>query len=519
MSVGTDSASMHKTRIKRIYYNFFGVANTLDLGYYVTRSCENLKSSLNHGEVTTTMAHSQSENVSVSEAHLARIGMALADWSERWFPDAFVFALLALIIVFLGGLLLGTPVMNLIQYFGQGFWSLIPFTMQMAIIIIGGYVVATSPPVYAVIKLLARMPRTPRSAVAFVAFFSMTTSLMSWGFALVFSGLLAREVVRKVGAIDYRAIGTAAYLGNGSVWALGLSSSAALLMATPSSIPASLIKISGVIPLRQTIYTWQSLVTVASLIIVSTSVAYFSAPKSSVKTAESFGVTEGLEIGKVEHRRRPGEWLEYAPGLSIIISIVGFVYLVQVIAAKGLSAAVDLNTYNFLFLMVGLLLHWRPRSFTRAVNNSVSATSGVLIQFPFYGGIFGIVSISPIAGTLAHFFVRVSSHATFPLLVATYSAILGFFVPSGGSKWIIEAPYVLQAAKDLHVHLGWVVQTYNASEALPNLINPFWMLPLIGILKIKARDLVGYGMLQFVLNTVLVFFLMWLLAKSFAYTF
>jgi short-chain fatty acids transporter len=125
--------------------------------------------------------------------------------------------------------------------------------------------------------------------------------------------------------------------------------------------------------------------------------------------------------------------------------------------------------------------------------------------------------MSPIARELAQFFVRVSSHGTFPLLVAMYSAILGLFVPSGGSKWIIEAPYVLQAAKDLHVHLGWVVQIYNAAEALPNLINPFWMLPLIGILRIKARDLVGYGLLQLTINTVLVFFLMWFLARTFTY--
>ncbi len=126
--------------------------------------------------------------------------MALADWCERWFPDAFVFALLALIIVFFAGLALGTSLRDLVQYFGQGFWSLIPFTMQMAIIIVGGYVVATSPPVYALICRLARIPRTPRGAIAFVAFFSMATSLISWGFALIFGGLLAREVVRNVRA-------------------------------------------------------------------------------------------------------------------------------------------------------------------------------------------------------------------------------------------------------------------------------------------------------------------------------
>jgi len=452
------------------------------------------------------------------ETPLARLGMALADWSERWFPDAFVFALVALVIVFLAGLALGSKPTDLVQYFGQGFWSLIPFTMQMAMIIIGGYVVATSPPVHALIARLARIPRSPREAIAFVGFFSMATAMISWGFALIFAGLLAREVVRNVRAIDYRALGAAAYLGNCSVWALGLSSSAALLMATPSSIPPALLKISGVIPLSQTIYTWQSLATAGILIVVSTTVAYFSAPRTSTKTAESFGVTQGLgSVGSLEPRRTPAEWLEYAPVLSIAIGGLGFAYLAKVLVARGPLFALDLNTYNFLFLMAGLLLHWRPRSFTRAVNGAVPATAGVLIQFPFYGGIFGIVTMSPISRELAQFFVRVSSHGSFPLLVAAYSATLGLFVPSGGSKWVIEAPYVLQAAKDLHVHLGWVVQIYNASEALPNLINPFWMLPLIGILRVKARDLVGYGLLQLAVNTCLVFFLMWLFARTFSY--
>ena len=448
---------------------------------------------------------------------LERVGIALADWSEQWFPDAFIFALAALLIVFVIGLFFGSATRDLIQYFGDGFWSLIPFTMQMAMIIIGGYVVAASPPVHRLIRWLSTIPRTPRGAVAFVAFFSMATSLLSWGLSLIFSGLLVREIVRNVRGIDYRAIGSAAYLGACSVWALGLSSSAALLMATPASIPPALLKISGTIPLSQTIYTWQSLATAAILILSSVSVAYLSAPKTSAKTAESFGVTEGLEIGKLEERRTPAEWLEYAPAFSIAVAAIGLAYIGQVFATRGPLAALDLNTYNLLFLMVGLLLHWRPRSFTRAVNDSVPATAGVLIQFPFYGGIFGIVTMSPIARELAHFFVHVSSHGTFPILVAIYSGILGLFVPSGGSKWIIEAPYVLQAGKDLHVHLGWVVQIYNAAEALPNLVNPFWMLPLLGILKARARDLVGYGLLQLAVNTTLVLFLTWFLARTFTY--
>jgi len=448
---------------------------------------------------------------------LARVGMALADWSERWFPDALVFAFIAILIVFAAGLTFGSSIHDLVQYFGEGFWSLIPFTMQMAIIIVGGYIVATSPPVHRLIRWLATIPRAPRGAVAFVAFFSMATSLVSWGLSLIFSGLLVREVVKNVRGIDYRAIGAAAYLGTGTVWALGISSSAALLMATPASIPAALIKISGVIPLSQTIYTWQSLATAGILMFASIIVAYFSAPATSTRTAESFGIADAQPAVTVEERRTPAEWLEYVPSLSIAIGVLGIAYFGQVLRARGPLAALDLNTYNFLFLMAGLLLHWRPRSFTRAVTNAVPATAGVLIQFPFYGGIFGIVTMSPISRELARYFVRVSSHGTFPVLVAIYSGVLGLFVPSGGSKWVIEAPYVLQAAKDLHVNLGWVVQIYNTAEALPNLVNPFWMLPLLGILKTRARDLVGYGFLYLVVNAGLVLFLVWFLARTFPY--
>jgi short-chain fatty acids transporter len=449
----------------------------------------------------------------------ARLGMALADWSERWFPDAFIFALVALLVVFVAALFAGSALREAVQFFGEGFWSIIPFTMQMAIIIVGGYVVATSPPVHRLIALLAAIPRTPRAAVAFVGFFSMATSLVSWGFSLIFSGLLARAVAKQIPRTDYRALGAAAYLGSGTVWALGISSSAALLMATPSSIPAALLKISGTIPLRQTIYTWQSISTAAILVLTSTLVAYFSAPVASTKNARFFGVVEDLLPEKMEKTggRRPADRLENAPALSLAIGILGFAYIAHVIASRGPLAALDLNTYNLFFLMAGLLLHWTPRSFTRAVNDAVPATAGVLIQFPFYGGIFGLITMSPLSRDLAHFFLRISSHGSFPVLVAIYSATLGLFVPSGGSKWIIEAPYVLQAARDLRVHLGWVVQIYNTSEALASFINPFWMLPLLGILKIRARDLIGYTILYFSVNIGIVLFLMWLLARTFTF--
>jgi short-chain fatty acids transporter len=449
---------------------------------------------------------------------LVRLGIALADWVERWFPDPLVFALIAIVIVFAAGVFLGSSPRDMVKNFGSGFWELIPFTMQMAMIIIGGYVVASSPPVARVIRWLAGIPRSPRGAVGLIAFFATVTSLLSWGFSLIFSALLVREVVQKIRGIDYRAASAAAFLGLGSVWALGLSSSAALMMATRGSVPAELFKISGLIPLTRTIFTWQSMVTAVLLVVVSVLVAYFSAPVSSAKTAETFGVSLDTPASVPEKPRTPGEWLESNGILTVVICAMGFYYLAQVFLARGPLAGLDLNTYNFLTLMIGMLLHWTPRRFVRAVSAAVPATAGVLIQFPFYAGIFGMVTKSSISTQLAHLFVRVSTPSSYPLLVAAYSAVLGLFVPSGGSKWLIEAPYVLAGANQLHVNLGWVVQIYNTAEALPNLVNPFWMLPLLGLLQMRARDVVGYTVLQLIINLPLVLFLLWLFARTLPYT-
>ncbi len=454
------------------------------------------------------------------ESGLARFGLALATWSERWFPDPLVFALLGILVVFLVGLSLHQSASKLAIEGVKSFWALVPFTMQMVFIIIGGYVVATTPLVNRLIVALARLPRSGRGAIALIALFSMLTSLISWGLSLIFSGLLTRELANRVKGMDYRAAGAAAYLGLGATWALGLSSSAAMLMATKSAIPPALLAVSGVIPLSQTLFLWQSITMAVVLIVVSVAVAYFSSPSpENARTAEHFGVAGEVISRTEEPRTKPGEWLEYSPLLTILVGGMMVWYLIDFFrrSPQGALAALDLNTYNLIFITAGLLLHWRPRRFVRAVADAVPATGGVLIQFPFYAVIFGMIVGTGISHWLAELFARVTTHGTYPLLVALYSMILGTFVPSGGSKWVIEAPYVLQAANLHQVHLGWVVQIYNAAEALPNLINPFWMLPLLGLLKLKARDLVGYTVLQMLVHIPIVFFLCWLFARYMVY--
>jgi short-chain fatty acids transporter len=453
-----------------------------------------------------------------ASSRLAGIGLRVSDWFERWFPDAFALALAAVAVVFVAALATGSSFVQTAQWFGAGFWDLVTFTMQMSMIVVTGYAVATSPPIYAVIRKLAAFPTNGRNAAAYVGLFSMLASLVSWSFSLIFSGLLAREVAHRVRGADYRAIGAAAYLGVGSVWALGLSSSAALIMAAPASLPDPIERISGVIPLSETLGLWQSMAIAAALIVVSMAISYYSAPgDAEARGMKEMGVEYQPATQKVGTRQTPGEWLEYSPLLTIIVCTLGFAYLIRQVAVNGPSIVLELNHYVFLFLIVGLLLHWRPRSFVQAIAASVAPVGGVLIQYPLYAGIVRMMTESGIATQMAHFFVAISTPHTFPVMIGIYSAFLGLFIPSAGGKWLIEAPYMLEAAKTLQVHLGWVVQTYNATEALANLIHPFWMLPLVGILGLKARDIVGYSMLQFVVHVPLVLFLVWVLNYTLRY--
>jgi short-chain fatty acids transporter len=444
---------------------------------------------------------------------LARVGLRMSDWFERWFPDAFVLALAAVAIVYVAAILFGdiTP-FETAQHFGAGFWDLVTFTMQMSLIVVTGYAVASSPPIYKVISKLASVPSTGRGAAAYVGLFSMLSSLISWSFSLIFSALLVREVARRVKGSDYRALGAAAYLGVGSVWALGLSSSAALLMASPDSLPDSIEAISGVIPLSQTLGLWQSLLTAGVLIAVSMAIAFYSAPPDSqARSMKAMGIDDSPIVRDTAKAEKPGEWLEHSPLLTVIICALGFAYLGAAVVDGGPSVLLQLNHYVFLFLILGMLLHWRPRSFARAILAAIAPVAGVIIQYPMYAGIVRMLTESGLATRISDFFVSISTEHTFPFMVGIYSAALGIFIPSAGGKWLIEAPYLLEAGKELNVHLGWVVQTYNATEALANLIHPFWMLPLVGILALKPRDIVGYSMLQFIVHVPLVLFLVWIL--------
>jgi short-chain fatty acids transporter len=437
---------------------------------------------------------------------VARAALRLTAWTERWIPDAFIFALLATVLVFIAALLWtpSTPG-QVVDAWGGGFWDLIPFTLQMSLIIITGHVLATSAPMRRAIRAIAGWANTPRGAVALVTFFALFTSWFNWGFSLIFSAVLAKEVARRVEGVDYRALAAASLMGIGSIWAQGLSGSAALQMATPGALQPQIREIvaanglvpGGMIPFSHTIFLWQSLVSVVVEILVVVLVMWLATPPAAkAKTAAMLGV----DLGEREHSTSPkpqapspGAWLEHSPILSVIVVAMGAAYLVRYFgrAAEPLNA-LSVNIINFSFLMIGILLHRTPARLMQAVANATPAVWGVILQFPFYAGIAAIITTTHLNERLANAFVSISSPYSFPAVVAIYSAVLGVFVPSGGSKWVIEAPYVMAAAHELKVHLGWVVASYDLGEAIANLLQPFWMLPTLGMFGLRARDVMGY---------------------------
>jgi short-chain fatty acids transporter len=250
---------------------------------------------------------------------------------------------------------------------------------------------------------------------------------------------------------------------------------------------------------------------------------YLATPPAG-RTARDLGIE--LEHANPEPRTlnpepgtlNPGQRLEHSHLLTLFVVALGGAYLVRYFLQAGEPLnAINLNILNLAFLLVGFALHGTPARLMKAVQAATPAIWGVILQFPFYAGIAGIITGTHLSDRLADVFVRLSTQTTFPLLVAVYSAVLGVFVPSGGSKWVIIAPYVMDAAHKLHVHLGWIVSTYDLGEALANLVQPFWMLPILGLFKLGARDVMGYTIVVFFVLTPVVLILVTLLGMTLGY--
>lgn len=277
---------------------------------------------------------------------LQRFAIRVSDWAEKWFPDSYIFALLGVIIVSIASMMIGASPKSVALAFGDGFWSLIPFTLQMAMLVIVGFVVSVSKPMQVLIKRLAQIPNTGRGAIVLVAVVSLLVSLINWAMSTVLTALLVIALAKRQSLrMDYRAAAAAAIVGMGATWALGLSSSAAQLQANKKSIPESFYNLSGVIPFSETIFLPQSMLMAGILIVLSVAIAFWSAPKNDdIKTVEDFDITFDKET-EVVTQKRPGDWLENSPILTVVIVILGAIWMVnEFTKSNPILAISSLNT-------------------------------------------------------------------------------------------------------------------------------------------------------------------------------
>lgn len=474
--------------------------------------------------VTTPPQESVAEPTPGRVFLLERLAAWFMRFAERFVPEAYVFALLGTVLVTLGALAHGSSPSAIADAWGGTFWELLPFTLQMALIVITGHVLASAGPIAALVRRLATVPRSARDAVAFVGFVAMVASWFNWGFSLVFAALLAKRIAARLPRVDYRTLAAASFMGLGSVWAQGLSGSAALQVATPSALPPAIRQViaegghvkDGLLPFSHTIFLWQSLLSVGIEIVVVTTLLYFAAPNESrAKSAHDLGIS-------LEDEASPGadadRGLENSQALSLAVFALGAFYVARVLLrAPQLASALSLNLLNLVFLLLGILFHRTPARLSRAFRQATPAVWGILLQYPFYAGIAGILTQSGLSDWIARGFVSISTRLTLPALVSMYSTVLGVFVPSGGSKWVIEAPYVLGAAHRAQVHLGWMVAVYDLGEALANLVQPFWMLPILGLFGLKAKDVMGMTTLVFLVLLPLVLVLVTVLGATLPY--
>ncbi len=433
---------------------------------------------------------------------LARWGMSLTRWTERWIPDSWVIAVMLTLVVALLALTVGgaSPALALTAW-GDGLWALLSLTMQFTVMMVVAYACAVSPPLKRMFVWLASRPDPdkPRQAIILMAAFSTITAWLNWALCLVISAAFLPFIVRANPRVDFRLLVTCAYLGVGTVWHTGLSGSAPLIIATPDNFLIQAGVLSETIPTTQTMFAgfnlWYALV--AGLVgILVAAILVPPAADTVTASAEQADRLEALNtsIQKPE-ALRPAEKMEWWPGWSLIASSAMLLYFGLQTLEKGFGQTWTIDNYNLLFLALGLLLHWYPKSFLHACEQGIRNTWGIVIQYPLYAGIFGLMSYTALGEVLTAFFIDASSPRTFPSIVYLYSGVLNYFVPSGGSKWIVEASYLIPAGQTLGLSIPTVTLSYAYGDMTTNLLQPFWAIPILTVAGLRFGDIMGYCLL------------------------
>ncbi len=410
---------------------------------------------------------------------------------QRYLPDPFLFVVILTLVVFgLGVLLTSSTPVDMVVYWGNGFWDLLAFAMQMVLILVTGYVLASSPLFKSLLRNLAGLAKSPSAAIILVTIVSLLASWINWGFGLVIGALFAKELARQVAKVDYRLLIASAYSGF-IVWHAGLAGSIPLTIATPGHFSEDLI---GIIPTSDTIFaTFNLFIVIVIFITLPILNRLMMSNKDAVYVDQSLlkdDDDDALKQQAATEDVTPATRLENSVIVSLVIGLLGLAFILYYFIENGFN--LNLNIVNFIFLFLGILFHKTPRNFLNSVSNAVKNAGGIIIQFPFYAGIMGMMVASGLAGLMSEWFVSISTEFTFPLFAFISAGIVNFFVPSGGGQWAVQAPIMLEAGNNLGVSAAKTAMAVAWGDAWTNMIQPFWALPALAIAGLKAKDIMGF---------------------------
>ena len=428
------------------------------------------------------------------------LGDRLCRFTQRWIPDSWVVCMLltvaALLLAMFGA---GASLNESVLAWGDGMWALLELGMQFSIAMIAAHACVSSRPVYRFLDWLAGLPDSnkPVQAIALIGAYALVTGYLNWALSVVASALFVPFVARRNPKADIRVIIAAAYLGICTIWHGGLSGSAPLILATPGNpllAPASGEPvIDRVIPVTETLFIPFNLVFIAILGAVALAMVMLLHPRHNVQTLSSEQIDRMMPTLPDEQApETPAARMEASRGWIVLAAILIGYPLGYSMVTRGFGATWTINAYNAVFLVAALLLQGRPANLVRAFANGARTASGVILQFPFYAGIFGVINNTGLGAWLGELFVTFATTETYPLVVYFYSGFVNLFVPSGGSKWLIEAPYLLPAARELGVSATTTVLAYAYGDATTNFIQPFWAIPILTVTRLKFGDVLGY---------------------------
>ena len=423
---------------------------------------------------------------------------------QRFLPDAFVFCIILTIVVFIAAMpVAGMNPVEVANAWGSGVWGLLAFSMQMALVLVLGSALANAPAIKRIIVKLAGVPKKPAGAVAFVTIISAICCFINWGFGLIIGALLAKEVAKKIKGLDYRLIIAAAYSGF-VIWHSGISGSIPLGM-TALDVDGTVANTGGavteIVPTSQTIFSAWNLIMVLAVVVVVAIVNAKMHPDAkdvvSIDPKLLEDAPEAVET-KAKKDRTPAEKLENSMILSYIVVVIGAVYLIYYFVNAGsILNALSLNIVNLIFLILGIAFHKTPIGYVKAIMESAESAGGIILQFPFYAGIQGMMVTAgsngvSLASAISNGFVSISTPRTFPVLCYLAAGIVNFFVPSGGGQWAVQGPIMMPAGLKLGVTPAVTAMGIAWGDAWTNMLQPFWALPALGIAGLGARDIMGY---------------------------